>query len=295
MEKKKRKPKNILVPTDFSVTCENAFEHAVKLANNPDSKIFLLHVMEEKTFKFPRDVRDEYESENENKKALALLNSLIAKKGKKNVFPLVKNGDLFTKINDVAEDVDADLILLGTHGKNGFQKVFGSYALKVIDNTQLPVMVVHEKPQELWSKNIIFPITLHEEDRQKAKIAVEYAIDYNAKIHLIAENPEDKTDKIRMEAIAQQISSYFTRNNVEFTLRVSKFNNDEFEKDIEIYATQVKADFILVLSNPDHHYLFGGGKEESYIFNKSHIPILCISSRKFTTIGSDSAFSGAYY
>jgi len=295
MEKTKKKPKIILVPTDFSVTCENAFKHAVKLANHPETRIFLLHVIEDKPPKYPRDVREEYERVHEYQKMNTLLEEFIATHEAKNVEPIVRKGNLFETINNVAEEIKADLIVLGTHGKSGMQKIFGSYALKVIDHTNVPVLVVHEEPHETNNNNIVFPLGLLEKDRQKAKLAVEYAKDYDAQIHVILEHPKTSADKIKAEAVQQQIISYFTTHQIQFSIRVSNFNDKEFEKDIEVYSQYIDANFILVLSSPDNHFIFGGGKEESYIFNKSHIPILCITSHKFTTTGTDSAFSGAYY
>lgn len=288
-------PKNILVPTDLSIACENAFEHALLFTNNSDTVIYLLHVIESRNDLFPKEPWEEYANNEERRRVLSYLKNYIALKNAKNVVPMIREGNLFDTINNVAKEVKADSIILGTHGKKGMQKLFGSYALKVIDNTSVPVLVIHDKPKESIDKNIVFPVSHHEEERQKAKLAVKYAKDHNAMVHVIIEHPYDEFEKTKAELIKRQLNVYLTKNDVQFSIQESRFSDTEFEKDIEDYAKRIKADFILIVSNPHSHYIFGGGKEENYLFNKSHVPVLCMTSRKFKTVGAESAFTGAYY
>jgi len=295
MENSIKQPKNILVPTDLSIACENAFEHAVAQTKNSDTIIYLLHIIEDRIDLIPKEPWEEYAKNEERKRILSHLKNYIALKNVSNVVPMVREGKLFDTINKVAKEVKADTIILGTHGKKGMQKLFGSYALKVIDHTDVPVLVVQDEPNKSNEKNIIFPVSLHDEDRQKAKLAVQYAKEHNASIHVIVESPADEFEKTKAESVKRQLKSYFTKNEVNFTVRVSSFRDKEFEKDVEDYAKLVKADFIIIVSDPSTHYLLGGGKEENYLFNESRVPVLCMTSRKFKTIGAESAFTGAYY
>jgi len=296
MEKTTNGAKNILVPTDLTVTCENAFEHAVKLANNNSKAvIYLLHVIEDKVNLFPGDPWVEYAKAEERQETLSLLKKYITIKNAKNVVPLVREGDLFETINSVAHEIKADTVILGTHGKIGMQKLFGSYALKVIDHTDIPVLVIQDKPVDSVEKSIIFPVSLHDEERQKAKIAAKYSHEYGAKVHVVIENPKSESEKVRADSLKRQIKTYFDKMNINYSIRVSSYRDKAFENDVEDYAKFIHADFIIILTDPSHHYFIGGGKEESYIFNKSHVPVMCTTARKFKTVGSDSAFSGAYY
>ena len=59
-----------------------------------------------------------------------------------------QEGEIFTTIADVAEELNASLIFLGTHGKVGMQKLTGSWALKVIIKSKVPFIVVQDPPPD---------------------------------------------------------------------------------------------------------------------------------------------------
>ena len=56
----------------------------------------------------------------------------------------------------LAEQINASAIIMGTHGAKGMQKVFGSFAMKVIISTGVPFMVVQENAIIKDFKNLVF-------------------------------------------------------------------------------------------------------------------------------------------
>ena len=56
---------------------------------------------------------------------------------------VVKNAVSAETITTTAEEIHADLIVMGSHGRKGFQKFFlGSFAQDVLGKTALPVLIV---------------------------------------------------------------------------------------------------------------------------------------------------------
>jgi hypothetical protein len=62
------------------------------------------------------------------------------------VTPVVRVGSVYEDIGDAAAEIDADLIIMGTHGMRGMQFITGSRALRVITSSSVPFVVVQERP-----------------------------------------------------------------------------------------------------------------------------------------------------
>src|ERR1035437_5247811 len=186
MEKIEKKKMSILVPTDFSDTCENAIRHAVIYSKSFDGSIYILHVLDGGD-KSSKTITDDDETDSffsdVKSQALDLINALSKTFPDVHIIPVVRKGDIFTEINAVAEEFDVHLIVLGTHGKKWSQKIVGSYALKVIDSTKVSVMVVQDDAVIEGFNNIVFPININVEDRQKAESAILLARETGAMIH----------------------------------------------------------------------------------------------------------------
>jgi len=124
---KKAKNDVILVPTDFSEVCQNAVEHGASIASIMKYRVVLLHVINKDTDKF---LDEENLSEDVITEKLESIATEASKKFDVQVEFLIKSGDLFDNIKESSDKVGAKLIILGTHGKVGFQKITGSYVLK---------------------------------------------------------------------------------------------------------------------------------------------------------------------
>jgi len=153
--------KNILVPTDLSTNSEYAFKHAVMISRQNNAKIHLLHVIPEinpalRIYLNPASgdsSRTELEQRNIKNAQIEITKNLsnFAKKELKN-FPEdlarfvgveVCVGYPSVEILKAAEKLNADLIVMGTHGKGALEHAFlGSIAEKVLHKTTKPVFIV---------------------------------------------------------------------------------------------------------------------------------------------------------
>lgn len=283
---KKSKNDIILIPTDFSEVCDNAIEHGSSLAANLNYRVFLLHVINDSTYKYLKQ-------ENMTRESIIEKMDEMAKKFSKQfnvqVEYLVKSGNLFEKIEDVNEKLGAKLIILGTHGKVGFQKLTGSYVLKVVTTTNTPTIVVQKRSFQEGYKNIVFPVTAQTEDRQKVVMAINIAKTFDATIHLIPKFESEKFYKNRIMTVVKQIKTIFDEYDVQYVDKISEPGAGNFAKQVIDYAVTHEAELIMTLVNHDKG-LFFTSWDEQIIYNSSQIPVICINPIDTKKAGSKTGF-----
>jgi len=139
-------PRNILVPTDFSRHAEHALEYAVELAAKLDARIHLLNVVglpimgPELGFAVTPSMIDSVMEGNQKE-----LDRLAGVYGTKAAFAptQLRAGDARSVIEAVADEVKADLIIMGTHGRRGVSRmILGSVAESVVRTAPCPVLLV---------------------------------------------------------------------------------------------------------------------------------------------------------
>lgn len=151
----------ILVPIDFTANSNHAFKHAVMIARQNNAKIHLLHVMAEidstmltyiSSFLGEGKV-EEFKQNNiktaqdEMKKTLDEFSKTELKNFPEDLARFAEAeviiGQPVIKILEVADKLNADLIVMGTHGKGFLEHAFlGSVAEKVLNKSTRPVFVV---------------------------------------------------------------------------------------------------------------------------------------------------------
>jgi nucleotide-binding universal stress UspA family protein len=142
-------PRNILVPTDFSRHAERALDYAVELAAKLDARVHLLNVVglpimgPELGFAVTASMIDAILDDNQ--KALDKL--VAARTGKAAFGPtLLRTGDARTVIDTVAEELKADLVIMGTHGRRGVSRMLlGSVAESIVRTAPCPVLLVRSE------------------------------------------------------------------------------------------------------------------------------------------------------
>jgi nucleotide-binding universal stress UspA family protein len=140
------KIRHILVPTDFSTASASALELGVELARAFDAKLTLLHVWElpiypYMDFMLNSAVIAEIEDAANNglAKALAELRKTLPFAESR-----LKTGLPWQGILEAADEVSADLIVMGTLGRHGLSRLtLGSVAEKVVRLAKVPVLTAH--------------------------------------------------------------------------------------------------------------------------------------------------------
>lgn len=137
--------KSILVPTDFSSYSSNAIDYAAKMAKPLGARIVLVHVIESLSY----SVTDTFTLVDHRraleKTAGALLENFRRELAAKDV-PVktrLASGVPYDEILKIARQENADLIVMGTHGRTGVEHLFlGSVAEKVVRLSSCPVLTI---------------------------------------------------------------------------------------------------------------------------------------------------------
>jgi len=143
-------PKIILVPTDLSPYAEEAFTYACELAVKLDATIHLVNVIGIPALGVPElgvAVTSAMIASmiSDNQKALDAL-AAHAPGGARIGRILMKTGDARDMINEAAREVDADLIVMGTHGRRGVSRaLLGSVAETVVRTAPCPVLTIRPR------------------------------------------------------------------------------------------------------------------------------------------------------
>jgi nucleotide-binding universal stress UspA family protein len=262
-----------LVPTDFSEVCTNAAHRAASLAKDYNYKIVLLHVIDKNTL---GELKKEGKGPEWVKERLGELAKTLVKEYVIQVDTIAREGDIFITIAEVAEELRASLIFLGTHGKVGLQKITGSFALKVVTSSEIPTIVIQKRPFGHGLSKIVMPITSDAGPWAKTKWAAAIAKEFNSTIEII-HLPGDE-----MDDIITMITNHFKVNGVSFKIKAAD-KSGNFTKQVLDYATAENADLILIMTNPDKSLktFLLGSYDEDIIFNHSQIPVMCINPRDF--------------
>lgn len=265
----------ILVPTDFSEVCANAANQAAEAAKWLNSKVVLLHVINNETKTYLKNENLPVSAIDDKLKELAL--SLSSTFGIE-VDYVTREGSIFTEIADVIKELQVGLVYLGTHGKVGLQHLTGSFALKVVTSSEAPTVVVQKRPFANGYKKIVLPITSEAGPHEKTKWAVFIAKQFKATIHIY--RTAEATDDVYRAT--KHLADFFQKNNVDFVERSAE-KNSNFAKQVIDYATATNADLIMIMTDPDKSFTsyFLGRYDEEIIFNPSQIPVMCVNPRRF--------------
>ncbi len=269
--------KIILVPTDFSHVAECAIHHAGIIAKNNKEEIILLHVL-------TKDVLNEVAKGKESllgiKNKLELQAQYFSSKLNLKVKPLLKEGNLFSTIGEIASSIQASLIVMGTHGVKGIQHLTGAYAIKVIANSKVPVIVVQNKLPELEQYlTIVSPIDDSFDTRQKTLQTIAIAKVFNSKVHLFKMSGNEVETENSVQLNLNYVKRFLEDHEVQFTISEQESKNGDFVKDFINYSKKVQADLIIILTTSEKGLkdLVLGPSEQQVINNIEQIPVMCVN------------------
>lgn len=145
----------IVVPTDGSAGTRRAIDHAVRLAATHDATIHTLYVVNSARYAgFSMETAWEGVDgmlREEGEEAVAEVER-IADANEVPVETTIVDGSPSTEIVRYADEEQCDLIVMGTHGRGGINRLLlGSVAERVVRSSAIPVLTVRvgEPPDEL--------------------------------------------------------------------------------------------------------------------------------------------------
>lgn len=283
----------ILVPTDFSEQCTIALEQSFNLAREYNAEITLLYVIEDSGMLGKLFSKEQHEDIRKN--VQEQLNKLAAdaeNKSKITVNTLIAKGVVYEKISEVAELIGATMIIMGTNGGEGLKKRFiGSNALRVARESKIPVITIKGKQHRNGCKNIVLPLDLTKQTREKVNKAIELSKLFNgAAIRVVS--VLFTTDEFLVNRLTRQlgqVKTFLEKEGIECTAEIIKSikSKETLAQNILEYANQVDGDLIMIMTQQELEftkYFIGSAAQE--IIHHSTIPVMSITpiERKDTSL-----------
>ncbi len=271
----------IVVPWDFSPVAKNAYLHAIRFASVLNRGILLLHIID--------DEKDRAEKEKELEEGVALL----AKEHGFKPSYVIMSGNIFNTIGEAAKEYKAEMIIMGTHGMKGAQKLFGSRALKVVVSSRIPFLVVQDKPADQITSKILLPIDFRTENKEKANWIYYLARNFNAGFIIIKPSVKDSGFKRKILSNIKYIESFLKSRDVPYEIHTAS-GKQPFKFEVADYAREKEVDLILIMTTRGinfFHYAFGA-PEQYIISNKYGIPVLCVNPKPLKLSGGFRASGG---
>jgi nucleotide-binding universal stress UspA family protein len=261
-----------LVPTDFSLSANNAGRFASSLAQATNSDMIVIHIIE--PYKGPKgtDLGDG------KKKALNQLyqwKQNLQKEYKVKIYDEIKIGILKEEIILAAKNNKADLIIMGTVGSSGLDKlIWGSNTVHVIKKSQIPVLAIPKNINFSIPSKIVFATDYNNSDINDLRQLSNLAQYFNAEIKVIhvSEHITEADGYLSLE----QYFSDLVKNNLSYSnISFDTIQNSNTIKGLRLFLKEEKADiFALAIRKRNiFQQLFGKSMTEEFLF-KIKIPTL---------------------
>ncbi|AUX90085.1 universal stress protein [Acinetobacter sp. ACNIH1] len=142
---------HILVPVDGSETSYAAVDKAVEIAKAFNSKVTVVQVLALDPYIAAEYITAAQTNDLVERARTAILKTLDEAKAKfaaAGIYAetqLLEGQVIYSEIVKAAESLNTDLIVIGSHGRTGFKKLFlGSVAQSILGQANVPVMVIHK-------------------------------------------------------------------------------------------------------------------------------------------------------
>ncbi|WP_425075944.1 universal stress protein [Psychroserpens sp. S379A] len=270
----------IIVPIDFSKHSEYALEAASILAKKNNAEILALHMLEMAN-NMLIDSEDDQQMQTifYLKLAEKRFHEFLDKAYLKdlNVTPIVKHFKVFSEVNDVAKEHQADLIVMGSHGSSGLSEIFvGSNTEKVVRHSEIPVLIVKQKPVNLKFETVVFACDFSEEMIQPYLKACQFFNETPSSLKLLYVNLPGARFKSSTE-METTVANFLERadGNLNKINDIHYVSDYTVEEGVLAFANIIGADLIAM---PTHgrkgiaHFFSGSIGED--IANHSILPVM---------------------
>ena len=267
-------PSTILVTWDFTKLSEYALEHAVRIARMVNNSIQIIHILAKNADEISitsrlQIITEECETLHGIKPGL-----------------IIKEGSIFTTISEVANNIQANMVIMGTHGMQGLQKITGSWALKVIAGSCVPFFVVQAPPTSNYLQKIVVPINFKSENKEKLPWIVYLAQYYRSEILFFRDGNNDERLSLKAHQNILFLKKALDNKGIKYSVEVNNTKKSFSEATID-YSRDTGANLIAVMTTPNigfKDYVMGAS-EQQIIANSFKIPVMCINPRQIYKYG----------
>lgn len=273
--------KVIVVGIDFSDCSINALDHAIDIANRAQADVMMVWVNRPETGKEIFKVDPGQIINEASKRFEDLKQSRQGGLSGGKISYQIRKGKVYKEIVQAADEVDAFLIVVGTHGASGFEEFWiGSNANRIVSAAERPIITIRGGiDMNIPISRIVMPIDSTVESRQKVPFTTLLAKYYKAEIHVLTlfSSPLEELRDVVREYV-NQVKLYLTENQIKHTVVELEADN---LTDVTIdYAIKIDANLISIMDEQEtttaNIWL---GPYAQQMVNHSPIPVLCIHAK----------------
>jgi nucleotide-binding universal stress UspA family protein len=256
----------ILIPIDFTKQSLSAVRQSYNLAKYTHSKLVLLHVYDkngEESFEALTKLTKQTEQES----------------GVPTEFMNVK-GDIYDETDRIAEELNATLIIAGLESHMRFRNIIGPSASKLIRKAPCPVITIRGEDHRDGCENILLPIDLSPETREKVDVSIQFAKYFGASVRILGVfNEADSDYENKLLAYSHQVKQFIKSKGISCTNKTIPCK-DVAETVVE-YANKIESDLIMIMNKPALSVgEFFSGTDAQKIVDMSNIPVMTIQPMK---------------
>jgi len=270
----------ILVPIDFEEQSIQNLKWAKYYAEVINSPIILCHIIEENSF-----LKKLFKQENFEKKvideALENLKNIASEHFDKRdqfVYTVVK-GKPYEEIEDLADEFEPQMILLGRNENSTGKYLLGSNTLHIINETDFPVVTIFGNSNPANVKNqILLPLDLTKEIAEQTTVAIEFAKLFKSSIKAITVNNKqsvahDAMIKVKMN----QIKEFFAENNIECETQIIDDQKTSPATIIQNIANETNPILVIIMLREESNFRnFFIGSVAKDIIENCNSPVLSV-------------------
>ncbi len=204
--------KNVLYLTDFSEPSEAALPFAISVAREYEAKVYAFHVVIPAAYTYTTPELTAAALEAQEETALENMRRVEAQLSGLSHESLIERGTgIWPGLERAIKDYAIDLIVLGTHGRTGAQKLLlGSVAEEVFRRSHVPVLTIgpaeHRGAHKAAKfRRVLFATDFTAESLAAAPYAVSMAQENDARLvllHVMKEPETRPTDRAAEDAMS---------------------------------------------------------------------------------------------
>lgn len=256
-----------IVPHDLTPVGDTALDYALFLGNHVRTEVMVLNLVD---------------GQGKIAATRQKLQEIVDKKQipeNVEVSIVVVVGDIFSDISKIANKEHAQLIIMGTHGVRGFQKLTGSHAMKVITSCDVPFMIVQDGTKHVEIKNIVVPIDLTKESLQIVSPAGDLARIFDATVHVIGERHNDEGLSQQTKNRVLLIRNKYDEKGAKCEVHLLK-NGGSYSKKIMQYVSEVGINVIAIAYHSESLLPQFDSFAQSLITNELKLPCMIIAAKQ---------------
>jgi nucleotide-binding universal stress UspA family protein len=270
---------NYLVPYDFTPITRAALDHALAITETSPGTIELLHIIEKES------------QMGDAKEKFASLLEELSPEVREIITTKVRSGSIFEDISKEASEGNAQLLIMGTHGAKGLQKIMGSHAIRVITSAKSPFLVTQSRGPKGGFDLIVLPVDLSKERMQIVRFASQVAKRFNSEVHLVCKPESDEFLKNKLNNNIKIVGDHFKKEGIAHKVSLLP-GKHSMQKEVIQYGVTNNADLFAIGHFPESMLPAFDKFTQELITNEPEIPVLVINTEEVTGVRPAYAFIG---